>query len=228
MQNIKVIGFDADDTLWINGAYFREAEIFFCKLMADFMEPEEISQRLFHTEMKNMKWYGYGVMAYTLSLVETAVLVSRGKVSADTIQAILDIGRGILRHPVELCSGVKNVLPVLYNHYRLIVVTKGDMLDQERKLENSGLLPFFHHIEIVTEKQTSNYLKLMNVLDIKPEEFLMVGNSLKSDIIPVLSIGGKAVYIPQQEAWLHENAERPIIPFMEIASMAELPGLLFL
>jgi putative hydrolase of the HAD superfamily len=226
MEMVKVIGFDADDTLWVNGLYFHEAELAFCKLLSNYMKPNELTGVLYQTEMKNMALYGYGAMAYTLSLMETAIMVSKEKVPASVIQEILDIGRFILDHPVEVYPGVKEVLPELQRHYTLIVVTKGDLLDQERKLEKSGLLPFFHHIEIVSEKHVSNYLKLMEVLGIHPSEFLMVGNSLKSDIIPVLSIGGKAVHIPRQEVWQHENSVKPTEPYVEIPSMADLASLL--
>jgi putative hydrolase of the HAD superfamily len=226
MKSIKVIGFDADDTLWVNGSYFSDAEASFCALLSGFMSEKELSKELFQTEMKNMEWYGYGAMAYTLSLIETAIRVSHGKVSAKVIGEIVEIGRSILDHPIELFPGVNEILPILQDKFRLIVITKGDLLDQERKLEKSGLLPFFHHIEVVTEKRESNYLKLIKTLDIQPSEFLMVGNSLKSDILPVLAIGAKAVFVPFHTVWQHETAEKPTTPFLEIDSLLELPALL--
>lgn len=176
--------------------------------------------------MKNMHLYGYGAMAFTLSLIETAIRISRGKVDAEVINEIMDVGTGILKQPVVLLPGVSEVLPVLYNKYKLIVVTKGDLLDQERKLENSGLLKYFHHIEVVSEKHESNYSRLIELLGINPDEFLMVGNSLKSDIIPVLSIGGNAVHIPQEEVWIHENSIKPELSFFGLTSFFELPELL--
>jgi len=226
MKSIKVIGFDADDTLWVNGSYFSDAEASFCALLSGFMSEKELSKELFQTEMKNMEWYGYGAMAYTLSLIETAIRVSHGKVSATVIGEIVEIGRSILDHSIELFPGVNEVLPLLQDKFRLIVITKGDLLDQERKLKKSGLLPFFHHIEVVTEKRESNYLKLIKTLDIQPSEFLMVGNSLKSDILPVLAIGAKAVFVPFHTVWQHESAEKPTTPFLEIESLLELPALL--
>jgi len=225
MESIKVIGFDADDTLWVNGSYFLEAEKTFCELLSDYMTPDELSHTLYQTEVKNLKWYGYGVMAYTLSLVETAIAVSQGKIPASVIQTILELGRRMLSQPVQLYPGVKETLPALQQHYKLIVITKGDLLDQQRKLEKSGLMPYFHHLEVVSEKQSSNYLKLINVMGIQPSEFLMVGNSLKSDIIPVLTIGGKAVHIPQKEVWQQEKSGKPSLPYIEIDSMEQLGAL---
>lgn len=227
MNSIKVIGFDADDTLWANGAYFSEAEASFCQLLSKYMPEKELTEELFSLEMKNMEWYGYGAMAYTLSLIETALKISEEKVSAHVITEILKLGRSLLSKPIELFPGVKEVLPFLQERYRLIVVTKGDLLDQERKLEKSGLLPYFHHIEVVSEKRESNYLHLINVLDIQPREFLMVGNSLKSDVLPVLAIGGKAVHVPYNKVWKHESAEKPATPYIEINSLVDLPGILF-
>jgi len=227
MNSIKVIGFDADDTLWVNGTYFSEAEASFCALMSKYMPEKELTDELFRTEMQNMECYGYGAMAYTLSLIETALKISEEKVQANVIAEILKLGRSLLSKPIELFPGVKEVLPFLQEKYRLIVVTKGDLLDQERKLEKSGLLPYFHHIEVVSEKRESNYLHLINVLNILPEEFLMVGNSLKSDVIPVLAIGGKAVHVPFSTVWKHESAEKPSTPYIEIQSLVDLPGLLF-
>ena len=228
MESIKVIGFDADDTLWANGSYFSEAEASFCELLAEYMPEKELTAELFRTEMKNMEWYGYGVMAYTLSLIETALYISHEKVSATVINEILALGRSLLNKPVLLFPGVTEVLPFLQNKYSLIVVTKGDLLDQERKLEKSGLLPFFHHIEVVSEKSESNYLNLIKTLDIQPEEFLMVGNSLKSDVLPVLAVGGKAVHVPFNTVWQHEAVEKPNTPYIEIKSLVDLPRVLAL
>lgn len=226
MNTVKVIGFDADDTLWENGSYFRQAETSFCALLSKYMPENELVQALFRTEMNNMEWYGYGAMAYTLSLIETSIHISKGQVPASVIGEILELGRSLLSAPVKLFPGVNEVLPILQAKYRLIVVTKGDLLDQERKLEKSGLLPYFHHIEVVSEKCETNYLHLMKALDIQPKEFLMVGNSLKSDVLPVLAIGGKAVHVPYETVWQHESAEKPNTPYIELASLADLPGIL--
>lgn len=226
MESIKVIGFDADDTLWENGVHFKEMETRCCQLMAPYVSADEMSRLLYRIEQKNLPWYGYGVMAFTLSLIEASIEGSAGRVPASVIQTLLNLGREVLGRPVRLLSGVERVLPKLQPHYRLIVVTKGDLLDQERKLSASGLLPYFHHIEVVTEKHRSNYSRLLDILDIRPHEFMMVGNSLRSDIAPVLDLGARAVHIPQPEVWAHENAAIPFQSYITLSAMDDLPGLL--
>lgn len=204
-KNIKVIGFDADDTLWVNETYFRDAELEFAKLLAGYETANKIDQELFKKEIENLPLYGYGIKGFVLSMVEMALEISNWNVSNDTIQKILDIGKDMLNKPVELLEGVEEVLHTLSDHFRLIVVTKGDLLDQERKLEKSGLMEYFHHIEILSDKQESNYSKLLNHLDIKPSEFLMIGNSLKSDILPLINIKAEAIHVPFHTTWIHEQ-----------------------
>ena len=228
MKSIKVIGFDADDTLWVDGFYYKEAENAFCALLKAYMPEKELSEILFQTEMKNMELYGYGAMAYTLSLIETAIQISDRQVPASVIGEIIKIGRSLLDRPVQLVSGVKEVLPLLKDKYRLVVVTKGDLLDQERKLKKSGLLPYFNYVEVLSEKHESNYLRLIDTLNIQPSEFLMVGNSLKSDILPVLAVGGKAVHIPMSAVWQHESTESTVSSYLEIAKFSELLDVLSL
>lgn len=221
-----MIGFDADDTLWENGVHFKEMETRCCQLMAPYVSADEMSRLLYRIEQRNLPWYGYGVMAFTLSLIEVSIEASDGRVQASVVRAILDMGREMLGRPVRLLSGVEKILPTLKQQYKLIVITKGDLLDQERKLSASGLLPFFHHIEVVTEKHVSNYSKLLDILDVRPHEFMMVGNSLRSDIVPVLALGAKAVHIPQSEVWAHENADIPEESYFTLQTMGDLPGLL--
>jgi putative hydrolase of the HAD superfamily len=204
-QHIKVIGFDADDTLWVNETYFRDAELEFAKLLAAYETANTIDQELFKMEMKNLPLYGYGVKGFVLSMVEMALELSNYNVSNKTIDDILKIGKDMINKPVELLEGVEEVLKKLSLNYKLILVTKGDLLDQERKLEKSGLLDYFHHIEVLSDKQEANYSKLLNHLDIKPSEFLMIGNSLKSDILPLVNIKAKAIHIPFHTTWLHEQ-----------------------
>lgn len=206
-DNIKVIGFDADDTLWVNETYFRDAELEFAKLLAPYETANKIDQELFKKEIENLPLYGYGIKGFVLSMVEMALEISNGNVTNVTIEKILQIGKDMLNKPVELLEGVEEVLHTLSQHYRLIVVTKGDLLDQERKLEKSGLLDYFHHIEVVSDKQEANYSKLLNHLDIKPSEFLMIGNSLKSDILPLVNIKAKAIHIPFHTTWIHEQVD---------------------
>lgn len=207
-SNIKVIGFDADDTLWVNETYFREAEEDVGRLLSHYETPNKIDQELFKMEMKNLSTYGYGVKGFVLSMVELAIDVSNGQVSNSIVSKILNIGKDMINKPIELLDGVEKVLITLSKHYRLIIATKGDLLDQERKLEKSGLLQYFHHIEVLSEKQEANYEKLLLHLDINPAEFLMIGNSLKSDVLPVVNIGASAIHIPFHTTWQHENVSK--------------------
>ncbi|WP_147676883.1 HAD family hydrolase [Algibacter pacificus] len=207
-KNIKVIGFDADDTLWVNETYFRVAEDKICKLLSQYETPNKIDQELFKKEISNLPLYGYGVKAFTLSMVEVALELSNYTVSNQTIEAILNIGKDMLNKPVELLDGVEEVLKTLSKKHKLILATKGDLLDQERKLEKSGLTNYFHHIEVLSDKQGDNYSKLLNHLDIKPSEFLMVGNSLKSDVLPLVNLKAQAIHVPFHTTWAHEKVTK--------------------
>ncbi len=202
-----MIGFDADDTLWVNETYFRDAETEVAKLLSPYETANKIDQELFKMEIKNLPLYGYGIKGFTLSMVEMALEMSNYSISNETISKILNIGKDMLNKPVELLEGVEDTLKSLSQNYKLIVITKGDLLDQERKLEKSGLMDYFHHIEIMSDKQESNYSKLLNRLEIKPSEFVMVGNSLKSDVLPLVHLKAGAVHIPFHTTWLHEQVE---------------------
>ena len=228
LKKIKVIAFDADDTLWVNEPYFRKAEELFCDLMSKYMPAKTVLDELYKIEMQNMGLYGYGAKAFTLSLVEAALKFTNGAVSTSAIDEILSIGREIIDHPVEMLDNVVELLGKLKNHnYRLLMVTKGDLLEQERKLVKSGLLPYFEHIEILSDKTEDNYKKLLRYLAVDPCEFMMIGNSLRSDILPVLKIGGQAVYVPYHTVWLHEMAEiEPSFKFYEIGQLGQLTQLL--
>jgi len=204
-KNIKVIGFDADDTLWVNETYFREAEQEFAKLLSAYETENKIDQELFKKEIENLDLYGYGVKSFVMSMIESALEISNYSISNQAINQILIIGKTMLNKPVELLEGVEEVLKILSKKYRLIVATKGDLLDQERKLKKSGLLEYFHHIEVLSDKKEENYSKLLNHLDISPSEFLMVGNSLKSDVLPLVNIDAKAVHVPFHTTWAHEQ-----------------------
>ena len=204
-KNVKVVGFDADDTLWVNEPYFKDLEIEFCELLSGYMRKEKISEELFKTEIQNLELYGYGVKAFMLSLIETALRISNHNAPVHIIDKIIDLGKKQLEKPVILLDGVENVLKELSPDYKLIVATKGDLLDQERKLQKSGLEKYFHHIEIMSNKKEADYEKLLNHLEIKPEEFIMIGNSVKSDIIPVVNIGGQGIHVPFHTTWQHET-----------------------
>ncbi|MCF6318062.1 MAG: HAD family hydrolase [Proteobacteria bacterium] len=203
-KNIKVIGFDADDTLWVNETYFREAELEFGQLLQQYETINQIDQELFKIEIGNLPIYGYGVKGFVLSMVEAALKISNHQISNKNLDAIIGIGKNMLNKPVELLDGVVETLQTLSKTHRLIMATKGDLLDQERKLEKSGLLKYFHHIEVMSDKKPSDYEKLLSHLDIQPHEFLMVGNSLKSDILPLVELGAHAVHVPFHTTWQHE------------------------
>ena len=204
-EDVKVIAFDADDTLWINETYFREAEEVFAELLSKYETKNKIDQELFKTEIKNLAIYGYGIKGFVLSMIECALALSNYKLPQETVEKILAIGKDMLEKPVELLSGVEEVLENLQGKYKLIVATKGDLLDQERKLEKSNLLKYFHHIEIMSDKKEKDYVKLLKHLDIQPSQFLMIGNSLKSDVLPLLKIGAIAIHIPFHTTWIHEE-----------------------
>lgn len=203
---IKVIAFDADDTLWSNEPFFQEVEKQYTDLLKPYGTSEEIPAALFQTEMKNLRLLGYGAKAFTISMVETALQVSQQKIAAEDIRRIIDLGKSLLEMPIELLPGVKDTLKALKEkgNYKLVVATKGDLLDQENKLERSGLAPYFDHIEVMSDKTEKEYRRLLNILQIAPSEFLMIGNSLKSDIQPVLSLGGYGVHVPFEVMWQHE------------------------
>ena len=203
-MNLKVIAFDADDTLFINEPYFQETEQKFCGLMEDYLSHQGISKELFKIEIKNLGIYGYGIKAYILSMIEAAMKISNNTIPIEIIAKIIEYGKELLEKPIVLLDGVEETLKALHGNYKLVVATKGDLLDQRRKLHNSGLGHYFHHIEVMSDKQEKDYSDLVVRLEILPEEFFMIGNSLKSDVLPVLAIGGHAVHIPYHTTWAHE------------------------
>lgn len=205
ISDYAVIGFDADDTLWINEPYFRETEEIFCELLKDYMPKDALHSALYATEMQNLALYGYGIKAFILSLIETALKVTKGNLPCNVMHQLIELGKAQLNKPVVLLDGIQEVLESLSRqNTRMVVVTKGDLLDQERKLLRSGLAGYFHHVEVVSDKTETDYRKLLTRLDIKAEAFLMIGNSLRSDVLPVLNIGGSAVYVPYHVTWHHE------------------------
>ncbi len=203
-NSLKVIAFDADDTLWDNETYFREAEEQFVALLENYLPPHSTLRALLKTEIDNLPLYGYGIKAFVLSMIETAIRETDHHLPLSAIDEIIHLGKTMLSKPVTLLEDVEIVLASLSRKYKLVVATKGDLLDQERKLKKSGLAPFFHHIEIMTEKKEEDYQKLIKHLDIQPDQFMMVGNSLKSDVLPVLNIGGYGIHIPYHTTWAHE------------------------
>lgn len=206
-MNPKVIAFDADDTLWHNEPYFDEAQAKFCELFQDFASRQDVLQLILSHQVKNLPLYGFGIKAFTLSMIETALELTNHQISGNAIEKILKIGKDLLQKPVELLPNVEDVLQELKGKYKLIVATKGDLKDQHRKLHDSGLGQFFHHIEVMSDKTDLDYTKMLGRLDIRPQDFMMIGNSLKSDVLPVLNIGGLGVHIPYHTTWEYEKID---------------------
>jgi putative hydrolase of the HAD superfamily len=225
---IRIIGFDADDTLWHNESIFEHAHVAYRQLLARYHPAAEVDRVLYATEMRNLPLYGYGVKGFMLSCVEAAIELTGGAISAQEIREILGTGQRMLAHPVELLAGVTEVVPGLARDYRLLLITKGDLHHQEKKISASGLAAHFHAIEVVSEKDGPSYDRVLRRHGVKPAEFAMVGNSLKSDILPVLGLGGAGVHVPYHITWAHERAEVPATEkrFRRIAALAELPSVL--
>ena len=209
IEGLKVVAFDADDTLWENEPLFRNAERTVADALSEFGSFEYISDELYKVEFKNMEDYGFGAKAYTLSMIEHAVNLSGGKLTGEQVMLIIESGRNILHNPATPRPGVEETLTALKEdgRYRLVMFTKGELHDQERKIKRSGLGKYFSHIEIVSNKSQKEYLVLCDRLGISPEELMMVGNSFKSDIEPVLQLGGWGIHIPFEVLWKLEHTE---------------------
>ncbi len=220
-MNIKIIGLDADDTLWVNEPNYQETEKIFCSLLSNYLGETGVSAELLKTEKQNIKLYGFGAKGFMLSMIETAIRISNDKASSQTINEIIKIGKELLNKPVELLDGVEDVLAELSKKYKLIVATKGDLLDQERKLKKSGIAEYFHHVEIMSDKKNENYKILFKHLEIEAGNFMMIGNSFKSDILPVVELGGYGIYIPYHVMWQHEIVDDNIAASLERVKKAE-------
>jgi putative hydrolase of the HAD superfamily len=200
-DTIKIIAFDADDTLWVNLPHYNEVEAQFAEILAHYLPAATISAQLLETERRNLKTFGYGAKGFMLAMIETAIELTNGEISGREIQQIIDLVRKMLARPMEIIDGVRHVLDSLDEDYTLMVLTKGDLLDQETKIARSGLAGFFHYTEIVSEKMPASYQKILDRYGWQPEEFVMIGNSLRSDILPVLAIGAYAIHIPFRTTW---------------------------
>ncbi len=220
---IRVIAFDADDTLWHNEVHFRSTEAAFRELLRPYHDEAWIDARLLETEVRNLRRYGYGVKSFVLSMIETALELTEGRVRGWEIQRILEWGREMLDRPVEPLPHVEACLRALVGRYRLWIVTKGDLLDQETKVARSGLGDFFEEVIVVTEKDVPTYRELLERRSVDPSTFLMVGNSLKSDVLPVLELGGRAVQIPYPHTWVHEAVTGPVPSFPVLEHLGQLP-----
>ncbi len=227
MTRWRVIGFDADDTLWHNEVIFEHVHTRYRALLAKYHDAGTVDRTLFATEMRNLERYGYGVKGFALSAIETAIELTDGKIGAEEIRTLIRLGQEMMQHPVDLLEGVADVLQALSANHMLLLITKGDLRDQERKLAKSGLAPRFAGVEIISEKNEATYSAVLQRQRVRPDEFLMVGNSLKSDVLPVLAIGAAAVHVPYPLTWQHERSVvRPPSDgrFFELKSLRELPG----
>jgi putative hydrolase of the HAD superfamily len=225
--DFRVVALDADDTLWHNDGLFVTTHAEFRALLTNYHDPEWIDQRLYETEKRNLSHYGYGVKSFTLSMIETAVELTEGRITGAEIQKLIDLGREMLQAPVELLEGVEDVVRALSGCYFLMLLTKGDLFDQESKLARSGLGEHFSAVEIVSEKDARTYTRVMDRHGVRLEQFLMVGDSLRSDVLPVLEVGGAAVHIPYRTTWVHEQVSEEALhgkKFVRLRSLGDLPN----
>lgn len=221
-----VIAFDADDTLWHNETLFTVTQDSYRELLTPYLQRPWTGEELYATELRNLQHFGYGIKGFTLSMIETAIELTGGQVPARIVQQIIDLGKAMLSAPVELLDHVAEVIPALAEPHRLLLITKGDLFDQEAKIARSGLADYFRQIEIVSDKTTAIYRALLAKHGVAPERFLMVGNSLRSDILPVLALGARAVYIPYHVTWAHEQVAREALPpgLVELEHIGQLPA----
>ncbi|HEX4949406.1 MAG TPA: HAD family hydrolase [Blastocatellia bacterium] len=226
---IDVIAFDADDTLWHNERHYTTAKERFRQILTRYHDAEWLEDRLDATEMQNLNRYGYGIKSFTLSMIETAIQLTEGRITGNDVRDIIAIAWAMLEQPLDVFDGVRETILALSEQYKLLLITKGDLFEQEAKIARSGLGDFFAGIEIVSEKTPRAYEAIVRRHQITPQNFVMVGNSLKSDILPVLAIGGVGIYIPFETTWVHElvpEAELEGKDFIQLAHITHLPALL--
>jgi putative hydrolase of the HAD superfamily len=229
MPKFEILAFDADDTLWHTERFYVDAQNKFTRLLSQYHKPEWVHERLYQTEIRNIAHFGYGIKAFALSMIETAVELTEGRIAGTDIQALVDLAREMLSAEVQLLDHVAETIPELARKYQLMVITKGDLLDQETKIIRSGLSQNFRQIEVVSHKTAESYSKVFTRHGISASALLMVGNSLRSDILPILELGGHAIYIPYETTWLHEAAELPSSDhpgFYQLDHMGQLPALI--
>lgn len=227
MSALTTIGFDADDTLWQNEQFFRMTEKRFAALLAGHGDHEHIAARLLEAERRNLAFYGFGIKGFTLSMIETAIAITDGDVPGSVIGEILAAGRDMLSHPIEPLPHARETVEKLAGSYHLVLITKGDLFDQERKLAQSGMGDLFDAVEIVSDKSAATYARIFSRYGDGPHKSMMVGNSLKSDVVPAIDAGGWGIYVPHELTWAAEHAEAPVAAprFRQIADLGELPSL---
>jgi putative hydrolase of the HAD superfamily len=225
-MRIDVIGFDADDTLWHNERLFSLTQEKFAALIGRYRNTPWTGQELFETEMRNLRYFGYGIKGFTLSMIETAIELTGGQISGHDIQTIIAFAKEMLESPTDLLDHVADIVPRLADTYQLILITKGDLFDQETKIARSGLAQHFAAIEIVSDKTPESYQRVLARHRVEPRHFLMVGNSLRSDILPAQTIGAQAVYIPYHITWAHETvADHEPSRYYQLEHIGQLPEL---
>jgi putative hydrolase of the HAD superfamily len=227
--SLRVLAFDGDDTLWHNESRFNLTQTALRELLHRHVPDADVDGHLFEMEMRNLSLYGYGVKAFTLSMIETAIQLTEGRIPAVDLQVILGWGKSMLTEPTELLDGVRESLLDVSARYSLLLITKGDLFDQESKLARSGLAEMFSGVEILSDKTVDTYRSLLKRRGIEPGEFVMVGNSLRSDIAPVVALGARAVHIPYHVTWHHEQVPEDSLPregWHRLDTIAELSGLL--
>ncbi len=228
MPVFKMIAFDGDDTLWHNERLYAHAQARFASLLSAYHPADWVHERLYQTETRNMQHYGYGIKAFALSMLETALELTEGRISGADIQVLVDLAKEMISAEVELLPHAAEAVSALAESHRLMLITKGDLLDQERKIERSGLGRYFEAVEIVSHKDRASYRRVLEKYALPAEGFLMVGNSMRSDILPVLELGGSAVYIPYEITWQHEVVDPPPNGhpgYHELAHLGQLPEL---
>lgn len=226
---LQMVGFDADDTLWRSEDYYRDAQIAFEAIVARYVNLHDgrVAERLYEIEKRNIALFGYGVKGMTLSMVEAAVAITDARIDARDVHRIVEIGKTLLQHPVELLPGIREAVEAIAREHRIVLITKGDLFHQEAKVRQCGLADLFGRIEIVSEKDTATYARLLEEFAIEPRQFLMVGNSLRSDIAPVLQLGGWGVYMPYRVTWAHETeveVDHDSPRLRTVGAPAELPA----
>jgi putative hydrolase of the HAD superfamily len=229
MKHIKTIAFDADDTLWVNEPIFTQTRLQLEEILSQYMPVDHLEADLYKNESRNLSLFGYGIKGFMLSMIETAIEMTSQQVSGTDIQKIIDLGKEMLRHPVELLPGIEATLEALEDRYELMIITKGDLFDQETKIARSGLADYFKRVEIVSEKSPETYQELISRHQIDIDNFLMIGNSLKSDVLPVCQIGGSAIHIPFHDTWVHEKIpphKANGVEYLELNDIRELMDVL--
>ncbi len=227
IRDLQLIGFDGDDTLWRSEDYYRDAQHAFERIVGGYVDLDDVHDRLYAVEKRNLALFGYGVKGMTLSMIEAAVAITDARISAQDLHRIIELGKSLLQHPVELLPGIREAVEEIAQQHPLVLITKGDLFHQEAKVRASGLSDLFRRIEIVSEKDTATYTRLLTEFALAPHQFAMIGNSLRSDIVPVLALGGCGVHMPYHVTWTHETETAPPAAMERLRSVhgpSELPA----